>query len=100
MSTPHGPKRTSPGSIEHVEDLLAELERRVGKVRDAWQSGEAAQARAIAGELLNMTRASSRDDVSRSAAEIEQMLLAEEAEASALCEKVEALIALCRRVGT
>ena len=79
-----------------MENLLDQLQVQTRRVRDTWQAGEAARLRILAGQLAALADDSGHDVISHSAAELEAVLLAEEAEASALCEKIEALIQQCR----
>jgi hypothetical protein len=83
-----------------MENLLDQLQVQTRRVRDTWQAGEAARLRVLAGQLAALADGSGHDVISTSAAELEAVLLAEEAEATALCEKIEALIQQCRRAAT
>ena len=78
---------------EHLDKIIDELERGVDKLGERWQAAAAQRLRRLARELAEATDAEVRD----SAIALESMLLGEEAETSALCEKVEALIRSCRR---
>ena len=83
-----------------MENLLDQLQLQTRRVRDTWQAGEAARLRILAGQLAAMAEGNGHDVISDSAAELEAVLLAEEAEASALCEKIEALIQQCRQAAS
>ncbi len=80
-----------------MENLLDQLQVQTRRVRDTWQAGEAARLRILAGQLGSVASGAGHGIVSRLAAELEAVLLAEEAEASAMCEKIEALIQQCRQ---
>jgi hypothetical protein len=80
-----------------MENLLDQLQLQTRRVRDTWQAGEAARLRVLAGQLAALAEGSGHGVIGRTAAELEAVLLAEEAEASALCERIEALIQQCRQ---
>lgn len=80
-----------------MENLLDQLQLQTRRVRDTWQAGEAARLRVLAGQLAALAEGSDHGVIGRTAAELEAVLLAEEAEASALCERIEALIQQCRQ---
>ena len=80
-----------------IENLLDQLQSQTKMVRDTWEAGEAARLRILAGELASLADGSGRAAVSDSASELEAMLIAEEAEASAMCERIEALIHRCKQ---
>jgi hypothetical protein len=80
-----------------MENLLDQLQVQTKRVRDTWQAGEAARLRILAGQLAALAEGSGHSVISSSATELEAVLLAEEAEASALCERIEALIQQCRQ---
>ena len=92
---PHGPGDLSPN--RRMENLLEQLQVQTGRVRDTWQAGEAARLRVLAGQLAALAEGAGHSAISQSAAELESVLLAEEAEASAMCEKIEALIEQCKQ---
>ena len=92
---PHGPGDLSPD--RRMENLLDQLQVQTRRVRETWQAGEAARLRVLAGQLTALAEGAGRSAIIRSAAELEAVLLAEEAEASAMCEKIEALIEQCKR---
>ena len=74
-----------------------QLQVQARRVRETWQAGEAARLRVLAGQLAALAEGAGRSAIIRSAAELEAVLLAEEAEASAMCEKIEALIEQCKQ---
>jgi hypothetical protein len=82
---PHGPGDTSPD--RRMENLLEQLQVQTRRVRDTWQAGEAARLRVLAGQLASLAEGAGHSAI---------VLLAEEAEASAMCEKIEALIEQCK----
>jgi hypothetical protein len=90
-----GPADGSP--TRRMENLLDRLQEQTKRVRDTWHAGEAARLRILAGQLASMAQGSGCAAISESASEIEAVLLAEEAEASAMCEKIEALILQCKQ---
>ena len=105
---PHDRKRLDrPGdksslgvdSLERLEGLLGELEDRTKAIRENWQSGEEARLSLLAGRLKALAPGCGDALIGRSVADLEALLLAEEAEASAICDKLEALILQCRNAG-
>jgi len=80
-----------------MDNLLDQLQVQTRRVGETWQAGEAARLRILAGQLAAVAEGSGHSAISRSATELEAVLLAEEAEASALCERIEALIQQCRQ---
>ncbi|MHC4099470.1 MAG: hypothetical protein ACYTFF_20885 [Planctomycetota bacterium] len=92
---PHGPGDGSPD--RRMENLLDQLQVQTRRVRDTWQAGEATRLRILAGQLASLAEGAGHSVISRSAGELEAVLLAEEAEASAMCEKIEALIQQCKQ---
>ncbi|MHC4427907.1 MAG: hypothetical protein ACYS0D_04795 [Planctomycetota bacterium] len=78
---------------EHLNKMVDELVRHTDKLRKRWETSAAQRLRRLARELSKATDA----EVRESAIALESMLLSEEAEASALAEKVEALIQSCKR---
>ena len=92
---PHGPGDLSPD--RRIANLLDQLQVQTRQVRETWQAGEAASLCVLAGQLASLADDAGRSAISRSAWELEADLLAEEAEASAICEKIEALIEQCKR---
>ncbi|MHC4218935.1 MAG: hypothetical protein ACYSU7_10830 [Planctomycetota bacterium] len=80
-----------------LDNLLEALRVQTRQVRDTWQAGEAARLRVLAGQLASLADGAGNGAISRSAEELEAVLLAEEAEASAMCEKIEALILQCKQ---
>ena len=89
-----GPVDLSPA--KQMEDLLDQLHARTRLVRDTWHASEAARLKILARQLALLTEGSGSESIRESAAELEAVLLAEEAEASAMCERVESLIQQCR----
>ena len=84
-------------SLAQLEKLLDELRGHTRTIRDSWHSGEAARLKMLAGRLTEMAAGSGDRVVTEMASELESVLLAEEAEASAMCERVEELIRQCKR---
>jgi hypothetical protein len=81
-------------AVQRLEALLGKLREQSHRFRDGWQAGEASRVDAIAGQVGEVARGGANPVIAK---ELEAMLLQEEAETSAMCEKVEALIQLCRR---
>ncbi len=80
-----------------VEHLLEELQTWVGLIGESSQIGQTTRLGLLAGELKVLAAESGQAAVHEAAAEIEAVLLAEEAQTSAMCEKVEALILQCKQ---
>lgn len=95
MSSKDKPRRRP--TAEGLEKLLGELQEHTRNIGDSWQSGESARLRMLAGQLASLAAGSGNAAVSELAAELESMLIAEEAEASAICERVESLIQQCKK---
>ncbi len=93
-----GPADYSPR--RQIENLLDQLQAQTRWLRDLWDAGEASRLRLLAGQLASVAQGEGDAAISGSASEIEAMLLAEEAEAAAMCERVEALISQCRKAAT
>src|SRR5262245_29790022 len=93
-----GPADYSPR--RQIENLLDQLQAQTRRLRAIWEAGEAARLRSLAGELATAADGQGNSAISDSAAQLEAMLVAEEAEASAMCERVEALIGQCRKAAT
>ena len=94
------PKNQGPADYSprrQIENLLDQLQAQTRRLRDMWDAGEASRLRLLAGQLATAAQGEGNAAVSGSAAELEAMLLAEEAEAAAMCERVEALIGQCRK---
>lgn len=77
--------------------MLDEIEKQSQAVRESWQAGEAARLRMLAGQLAALAEGTGDTDVSELAAELEAVLIAEEAEASSMCERIESLILQCKK---
>ena len=84
--------------MHRLENLLGQLQGHSNNIHDLWQAGEAAQLKLLAGQLKSLTCESDHRLIGEMADELDSLLLGEEAEVSALCEKIEALIHLCRTV--
>ena len=79
-------------SLWRMEAILEDLGRQATRLHERWDLAAVVRLQRLLRELAAL----SDGQVRRSAAELEALLLGEEAEASALCEKVEALVALFR----
>ncbi len=95
---PQGSQRPASAVLHRLENLLGQLQGHSSKIHDRWQAGEVAQLKLLAGQLKSLTSESDHRLIREMADELDSLLLGEEAEASALCEKIEALIQLCRTV--
>ncbi len=85
----------SPGS--QIENLLDQLHAQTRSLSEIWHAGEADHLRNLAGQLAALAGASSGADIREYAMELESLLMAEEAEASAICERIEYLILECKK---
>ncbi len=85
----------SPGS--EIEKLLEQLHAQTKSLGEIWHAGEADQLRNLAGQLAALAGASSSADIREYAMELESLLMGEEAEASAICERIEYLILECKK---
>ncbi len=85
----------SPGS--EIENLLDQLHAQTRSLGEIWHAGEADQLRNLAGQLAALAGASSSADIREYAMELEALLMGEEAEASAICERIEYLIMECKK---
>jgi HPt (histidine-containing phosphotransfer) domain-containing protein len=86
-----------PEMEDLVRFFVSELRTRVGALRECWDSGDHRQLQRFAHQLQGAAGGYGFPTITRAAGELEQALLAEEAELSALQEKVESLILLCQR---
>lgn len=89
----------NPSVSTRIENLLDQLHAQTKAVGDSWREGEASRLRLLAGQLSAMTGGSDGSgeaSIREWAQELEMLLLAEDAEVSATCEKIEALILQCR----
>ncbi len=80
-----------------IEKLLDQLHAQTKSIGETWRAGETARLRILAGKLAQLAEGSGKHGICESAAEIEAVLHAEEAEASAVCERIEALILQCKK---
>lgn len=82
---------------ELIEFFTSELQDRMKAMHAAWVVGDTEQLRRIAHQLKGAAGGYGFPSITESAAELETILQAEEAEVSAIREQMEALIELCRR---
>ncbi len=80
-----------------IEKLLEQLHAQTKSLGEIWHAGEADHLRNLAGQLAALARVSSGADIREYAMELESLLMAEEAEASAICERLEYLILECKK---
>jgi len=86
--------------MELVGFFLAELADRIGQIDDAWQTDNRTELRQLAHQLKGAGGGYGYPVITESAAKLEKELLNEEADITALTEKVEDLLSLCRRATT
>ncbi len=88
----------SPAS--QIENLLDQLHEQTRSLGEIWHAGEADHLRNLAGQLTALAGASSGADIREYAMELESLLMAEEAETSAICERIEYLILQCKNAAS
>ena len=91
---------TDQPEASQIEILLAKLQEQTSSLGDIWHAGEADQRRNLAGQLAALARAPSGAEIREYAMELESLLMAEEAEASAICERIEYLILQCKKAAS
>ena len=82
---------------ELIEYFLAELKDRIGGLEHAFMLGDHERLRQLAHQLKGAAGGYGYPSITNSAADLEFSLAAEQAEISSISEKVESLIALCKR---
>ncbi len=82
---------------ELIEFFVEELKGRLASIELAWQTGDETHLQLMAHQLKGAAACYGYPSITESAAVLERELLADEAELSALSEKVEDLVGLCRR---
>jgi HPt (histidine-containing phosphotransfer) domain-containing protein len=80
-----------------VAYFLGELQQRVDRMTQAWQSASHDDLRVLAHQIKGAAGGYGFPTLTQSAAELEHALIAGETEVASLNEKVEDLLALCRR---
>ncbi len=85
----------SPGS--QIENLLDQLHAQTRSLGEIWHAGEADHLRSLAGQLAALAGAARGPEIREYAMELESLLMAEEAETSAICERIEYLILECKK---
>lgn len=91
---------TDQPSTSQIEILLEKLQEQTSSLGEIWHAGEADQLRNLAGQLAALASASSGPDIREYAMQLESLLMAEEAEASAICERIEYLILQCKKAAS
>ena len=86
----------NPSVSAQIENLLEKLLAQVNSVGNSWREGEASRLRVLVGQLGAMADGSGTSSICEAAGDLDALLLAEDAEVSATCEKIEALILQCR----
>ena len=94
MASQEGINQTPRSEIENILDQLHAQTKSLG---DIWHAGEVVHLRNLAGQLAALARVSGGADIREYAMELESLLMAEEAEASAICERLEYLILECKK---
>ena len=85
----------SPGS--EIENILDQLHAQTKSLGEIWHAGEDDHLRNLAGQLAALAGASSSAHIREYATQLEALLMGEEAEASAICERIEYLILECKK---
>ena len=80
-----------------IENLLDQIHAQTRSLGEIWHAGEADQLRNLAGQLAALAGSSSSAGIREYAMELESLLLGEEAETSAICERIEHLILECKK---
>ncbi|MCH8164598.1 MAG: hypothetical protein IH889_03210 [Planctomycetes bacterium] len=101
MSPPagHNKEPLEPAG-DHIDRRLNDLQAQTQLIRESWQAGEMVQLRILASQLTSLAEGAGHAGIGESAADLEAVLFAEEAEASAICEKIEALILHCKQASS
>ena len=86
-----------PDMDELVEFFTGEMQDRINALRSAWEASDHDQLRGLAHQLKGAAGGYGFPTITETAAELEGAIRAGEAEVSALQEKLEALILLCKR---
>lgn len=92
----HSVYENDPDLRDLVVLFVDELDRRVDAIRHAWHDEDAAELRRISHQLKGAAGGYGFDPIGDAAARLECELLHDEAELSALAERVEDLISCCR----
>lgn len=82
---------------ELVDYFVHELQERINSLQQAWSEGETDQLRRLAHQIKGAAGGYGFPSITAAAAELEQTLLAAEAESSTVAERLEELVSLCRR---
>ncbi len=80
-----------------IENILDQLHAQTKSLGEIWHAGEADHLRNLAGQLAALAGSSSSAAIREYAMELEALLMGEEAEASAICERIEYLILECKK---
>ena len=83
--------------IELVEFFVADLQGTIDAINEAWRAEDIGQLRRVTRQLKEAGGGYGFPSITRVAGELHRDLAAEAAEFSVLNDKVEALVALCRR---
>jgi HPt (histidine-containing phosphotransfer) domain-containing protein len=80
-----------------IEFFLSDLQARIATLERAWQAQDRTEIGEIAHQVRGAAAGCGYPAITRSAADLEAALNARQAEASSIAEKIESLIALCRK---
>ena len=97
MASPEG---INPSPSTQIENLLDQLHAQTRSIGEIWQAGEAARLRSLAGQLAALADEANTGTIHDYATQLEALLLGEEAEASAICERIEYLILQCKKAAS
>jgi HPt (histidine-containing phosphotransfer) domain-containing protein len=86
-----------PDMRDLIEYFLGELQQGVQQLANAWAAENLSELRTLSHQLKGAAGGYGFPSITACAAEVESLLKAGEAEAAQLAEKLEQLIALCRR---
>ena len=94
------PEGLNPSTGAQIENLLDQLHAQTRSIGEVWHAGEADRLRNLAGQLAALADGSSSSAIRDYTTELEALLLAEESEASAICERIEYLILQCKKAAS
>lgn len=92
-----GDDRTSATTAEVADYIQSEIAQRVAGLIEAWRQSDRQTLQVLAEEVRNAAAGQNLPDLTATVEALERDLLAEEADASDLSERFEALIYYCRR---
>ena len=89
-----------PDMAELLVYFMGELQQRADRLNTAWQNANHDDLQMLAHQIRGAAGGYGFPTVTKSAAELEQALMSDETQVALLKEKVEDLIALCRRAAS